>query len=356
VGGLNNIASAPPVKVSADASGLDDPKAEIEMLKTSAASGAMVAVSANTAGLEAPKAEIAALEKPVIVPVTVEMQSQKDSMNASILGGGDKTGISVRVPVSVDTAAMGAEITSAQAELDKVPLSKTVTLSLDTAGFDTKIDGIKTKLAGLPDESISININVPSLLKLPDFSALSSKSLSISADPSTAMGAIKRVNDAAINPKTLMIYGNETDAQIAMDAIDNDSLEAKTLMIGADNGEALKAMYAVQDYEIFGKTVDVFGSNGSAMGAITAVRTALDNLHDKTIYINVVQTAPPANSSGSPDDRDNPDRQTGNLRDTAPVLADATRGSGKIADTIIVNDERHLEQLIIAVMDKRLNR
>lgn len=254
------------IKISADASGLDDPKKEVEQLKQNAGAGANLPINANTTGLDKPKAEIKELSKPVTVPITVEIQ-KKDAMNASILGG-NKTGVSVAV------------------------------------------------------------------------------------DTSTVDQSVKKINDVKLDPKVVSIsadYDRVMNGQNgAFDVIAKYAFETKVVEIDGDETKVWSVFDAIDAEHLLPKTVSVYGDNGSAMAAITAVKSALASLHDKTVYVNVVQGGPPANSSGSPDDRDNPDREIGSVRNRGDITG------GKLADTIIVRSDLDLEVLSAAVA-RRLN-
>jgi hypothetical protein len=292
------------ISVEATTKGVDETNDKIRTLQGLPP----ILVKSDTSGLVEPVvAAKKEAESPIVIPVTYEMKNQSGSPDDRDAMRGSKPGVSVSVPITVDTSGIDAQVKAAQSSLDKLAISKTISIAIDY---------------------------------------------------STVTAAFKKISDTKIDAKTLIIYADETDAFTAMDAVDNATLDSKTLEIYAnydtvmngDNG----ALDVIQKYKIDSKTVDIFGINGGAMAAISAVRNALDALHDKTVFINAVQGTPPPNGSGSPDDRDNGgNRGALSVRDTQGRVNDGTGNKyGKLADTIIVRNDDDLDRLAMLVANR----
>jgi len=341
-----NEVSGKTVKISGDTTGLDDPKKEMEMLKSNADKGATVNVTGNTAGLTEPVNQARSdAEKPITVPVDFKL-------GASPSFGVDKPATpSMTLPVAFDTTGLDKQAAAVKDQLAKLGPAG-VSVSLDTVSFDQSMLRVQSALTGLPDESIAITINVPDSVKLPDFSSFSGKtaylyadysdvtksvdvaqkaidgltgktvdlklnssgsvalptnssiSVHVVGDTADAIDAIQAVIDKAIPEKTAYISGDDTGAMASINTVNEKAVNLKTLVIAGVNTDgsgasagvstaksmpfALDAVAAVNAADVYMKTLVIAGNNQHAMGAIANVKTAMDTLKDKTVYLTVI--------------------------------------------------------------------
>mgnify|MGYP000031048362 CR=1 FL=1 len=279
------------IKITGDTKGLDDPKKEVEMLKSDADKGATVKVGSDTAGLTEPiKTAKADAEKPITVPVEYKLN------NAPSFGT-DKTSpnASMTLPVAFDTSGLDKQAAAVKDELTKLGPAG-ISISLDTVSFDQTLLRVKTDLAAVPDKSISIGTSAP----LGGFTN-SSITVSVIGDTESATKAIKAVVDTVIPEKVAFINGDSMGAMTILDAVNNATVKGKTLVIegahkaalGAESGSggktfAMDAIGEVNNAFIPLKTLIIAGDNTHAMGAIANTKNAMDSLKDKTVYLTVV--------------------------------------------------------------------
>lgn len=341
------------VKIDGDTTGLDDPKKEVEQLKENADKPVTVPVKGDTTGLSGPvttaKTEA---EKPVTVPVDFKL-------NAPPSFGTGTTGptSSMTLPVSMDTSGLATQLEAAKKQLEGLGSSKAISLAMDTIGFDQSLLRVKSDLSSLGNKTIELKMTTSGSVAMPTSSSIS---VHVVGDTKDATDAIQAVIDKEIPEKTAFVNGDSLGAMTILDAVNDAKVDGKTLVIegahkaalGSEVGSGGKtfAMDAISEVNaafIPLKTLVIAGNNQHAMGAIAGVKTAMDTLKDKTVYVNVVRNDIPVGGGDS--------GNSGNNNNNANGKATASAAGGvvfKVADTVIVRSDADLAYLK-GVIDNR---
>jgi len=261
-------------------------------------------VTADTTGfvkpVEGAKTEA---EKPVTVPVKYD------------LGAGPSFGVgtpaptsSMTLPVSFDTTGLDAQMKAAKDSLAKLGPAG-VSLALDTISFDQSLLRVKSELDGLGNKTIDLKITTTGSATLPSNSSIT---VHVAGDTEDATKAIQAVIDKEIPEKTVFVNGDSIGAITILDAVNDAKVPAKTLIIqgahkaalGAEVGSGDKtfAMDAIADVNNAAlplKTVVIAANTTHAMTGVNNVKTALEGIKDRTVFVNVVRNDITSDGTGN---------------------------------------------------------